>query len=169
MVIDKLQSLTPKFSFLKSPAPALAANTDAPVDTSTVKVNHVEAPPQKEASIAKGAVVGAIGAGLIAAASIGIPVIAVASFALPHIAPVAPSLLNVALRFCGLSALGIAYHDIGTGNHHSLVRGALLTAGGVASMAAAVGTFGQIGGLTSIFLGIGGFCATLDGIDKFGD
>lgn len=125
-----------------------------PAEVTDVSEDTPPTAPPREGSIARGVLVGGVGAALIAAASIG----------LPHFAPIEPGLLNVAFRYGGLVALGLGSTDIASGAKNTLVRGALLTAGGVASMAAAYGVWGPIGGLTSLCLGLGGLGATLRGL-----
>lgn len=116
----------------------------------------------REGKIAAGIALGVIGAGLIASASTGIPPVDALHFSGVH--AVDPGLLHGALRFLGCISLWGAADQILTGEKHQTLRGLLGTGGGVAGMAAAAGLFGPIGGLTQIFLAIGGFLTAWGGI-----
>ncbi len=117
----------------------------------------------RKGNIGSGVALAVIGCGLVAAASIGIPAMA----GLPGIAAVPTgTLLNNAMRFCGLLAFSGAAEQWGQGDDNRTLRGSLLCAGGVLGMASAAGAFGHIGGLTAVCMGIGGFLTTLQGISK---
>lgn len=119
--------------------------------------------PARKGNIASGVALAVIGTGLVAAASIGIPSLA----GLPPLAAVPTgTLLNGAMRFCGLLAFSGAADQWAMGDDNRVLRGSLLCAGGVLGMASAAGAFGHIGGLTSLCMGVGGFLTTLSGISK---
>lgn len=140
-------------------APLAAPSLSSPQET--VTLSQEQAP--RKGNIASGLALAVIGTGLVAAASIGIP----SMFGLPAIAAVPTgTLLNGAMRFCGLLAFSGASDQWAQGDDNRVLRGSLLCAGGVLGMASAAGAFGHVGGLTAVAMGLGGFFTTLGGISK---
>lgn len=135
----------------------------APSPKDLVSLSGPTQPAPRKGNIVAGVALAAIGCGLVAAASIGIPSLA----GMPALAAVPTgTLLNNAMRFCGLLAFSGAADNWAQGDDNRVLRGSLMCAGGVLGMASAAGAFGHIGGLTSVCMGLGGFFTTLGGIAK---
>ncbi len=149
----------PTLGAYRAAAPQAAPSLSSPQET--VTLSQDQAP--RKGNIASGVALAVIGTGLVAAASIGIP----SMFGLPAIAAVPTgTLLNGAMRFCGLLAFSGASDQWAQGDDNRVLRGTLLCAGGVLGMASAAGAFGHVGGLTAVAMGLGGFFTTLGGISK---
>jgi hypothetical protein len=118
-----------------------------------------EVKPKPEGSIKAGLLAAALGGALIAAASVGIPALGA----------VGPGLLNAAMRLVGVISIHRGAKQVmheGEDTKSNFLRGTILTAMGAASMAACLGVFGPIGGLTELALGVGGFVGACKGLGK---
>ncbi len=105
--------------------------------------------------LVKGLVVYALGAGFIAAVLGFIP-----GFT-------AVGVLDLALRFLGVVAVWTGMAGIENGRGASTLRATLMVGAGVATILAAAGVFGALGGLTAVALGLSGFFFTWRGIVRF--
>jgi hypothetical protein len=141
----------------KAPAPSRDRVT---VQTTKLDGDGDDA-PKTRGSIIAGIACGAIGTGLVLAASTGIP-----GF-MPAVA--SGTLANDALRLCGLVAFVGAHQNLAGGSNLPIARGALLVGAGLAGITGCIGMWGHIGGLTAVCMGVGGFISTLAGIGKMSD
>jgi hypothetical protein len=113
---------------------------------STVKNGETEEAPKTRGNITKGLILAGLGATGIAAASF-----------IPGVGVIAPGLLNSFIRLVSVVAIGSGASHIGDDTRiPKSVRALALIGMGVASVAAGVGAFGPIGGLTAIALCVGG-------------